>query len=54
MTTTITVDNTTYTKKEAIVTAKQIYEQTGTSVEVCNILGDPILYITKSGKIIEY
>ncbi len=51
---TITVDNTTYTKKKAIIEANQIHEQTGVAVEVCNILGDPILYITKSGRIIEY
>ena len=50
----ITVNNTTMTKKKAIMNAKQVNEQTGTSVEICNMLGDTILYITKSGRIIEY
>ena len=50
----ITVNNTTTTKDKAIMNAKQVNEQTGTSVEVCNMLGDTILYITKSGRIIEY
>ena len=50
----ITVNNTTMTKEKSIMNAKQINEQTGASVEVCNMLGDTILYITKSGRIIEY
>ena len=50
----ITVNNTTITKEKAIMNAKQVNEQTGTSVEVCNMLGDTILYITKNGRIIEY
>ena len=41
-------------KEKAIMNAKQVNEQTGVSVEVCNMLGDTILYITKSGRIIEY
>ena len=50
----ITVNNTTMTKEKAIMNAKQVNEQTGSSVEVCNMLGDTIIYITKSGRIIEY
>lgn len=50
----ITVNNKTMTKEKAIMNEKQVNEQTGTSVEVCNMLGDTILYITKSGRIIEY
>ena len=50
----ITVNQTTTTKEKAIMNAKQVNEQTGVSVEVCNMLGDTILYITKSGRIIEY
>ena len=50
----ITVNNTTMTREKAIMNAKQINEQTGLSVEVCDMLGDTILYITKSGRIIEY
>ena len=50
----ITVNNTTMTKEKAIMNAKQVNEQTGTSVEVCNMLGGTILYITKNGRIIEY
>ena len=42
------------TKEKAIMNAKQVNEQTGVYVEVCNMLGDTILYITKSGRIIEY
>ena len=50
----ITVNNSTMTTEKAIMNAKQVKEQTGVSVEVCNMLGDTILYITKSGRIIEY
>ena len=50
----ITVNNTTMTKEKAIMNARQVNEQTGAAVEVCNMLGDTILYITKSGIIIEY
>ena len=50
----ITVNNTTMTEEKAIMNAKQVNEQTGVSVEVCNMLGDTILYITKVGRIIEY
>ena len=50
----ITINNTTMTKEKAIMNAKQVNEQTGVSVDVCNMLGDTILYITKSGIIIEY
>lgn len=50
----ITVNNSTTTKEKAIRNEKQINEQTEVSVEVCNMLGDTILYITKSGRIIEY
>ena len=50
----ITVNNSTMTKEKAIMNANQVNEQTGASVEVCNMLGDTILYITKTGRIIEY
>ena len=50
----ITVNNTTMTKEKAIMNAKQVNEQTGVPVEVCNMLGDTILYITENGRIIEY
>ena len=50
----ITVNNTTMTKEKAIMNAKQVNEQTGISDEVCNMLGDKIIYITKKGRIIEY
>ena len=50
----ITVNNTTITKEKAIMNAKKVNEQTGVPVEVCNMLGGTILYITKSGRIIEY
>ena len=50
----ITVNNTTMTKEKAIMNAKQVNEQTGVTVEVCNLLGDKILYITKSGRSNEY
>ena len=46
--------NITMTKEKAIMNAKKVNEQTGVSVEVCNMLGDTILYITKNGRIIEY
>ena len=42
------------TKEKAIMNAKQVNEQTGVSVEICNMLGDTIFYITKNGRIIEY
>ena len=48
----ITVNNSTMTKEKAIMNAKKVNEQTGESVEVCNMLGDTVLYITKSGRII--
>ena len=41
-------------KGKAIMNAKQVNEQTGVSVEICNMLGDTIFYITKNGRIIEY
>ena len=50
----ITVNNTTITKEKAIMNAKKVTEQTGVPVEVCNMLGDTILYITKNGRILEY
>ena len=50
----ITVNNTTMTKEKAIMNAKKVNEQTGVSVEVCNMLGKTIFYITKNGRIIEY
>lgn len=50
----ITVDNTTMTKERAIKTAIEVNDQTGIEVEVCNILGDPIIYIKKDGTIITY
>lgn len=50
----ITVNNSTITKEKAIMNAKQVNEQIGVSVEICNMLGDTIFYITKNGRIIEY
>ena len=50
----ITVNNTTMTKEKAIMNAKQVNEQTGTYIEVWNMLDDTNLYITKNGRIIEY
>ena len=50
----ITVNNSTITQEKAIMNAKQVNEQTGAPVEVCNMLGDTIHYITKNGRIIEY
>ena len=50
----ITVNNTTMTQETAIMNASQVTAQTAVSLEVCNMLGDTIFYITKDGRIIEY
>ena len=50
----ITVDNTTMTKEMAIKNAVEVNDQTGIEVEVCNILGDPIIYVKEDGTIITY
>ena len=41
----ITIDNGTITKKKAIEIAKQYNRETGKSVEVCNMVGDTVLYL---------
>lgn len=50
----ITVNNITMTKEKAIKTAIEVNDQTGIEVEVCNILGDPIIYVKEDGMIIKY
>lgn len=50
---TITVNNGTMTMQKAMKEAREVHEQTGTPVEVCNMLGDPIAYFVK-GKCIKY
>lgn len=50
----ITVNNTTMTETRAIAEAIEINDQTGVAVEVCNMIGDTIVYVTKAGKIIRY
>ena len=37
-------------REKAIAKAREFYELTGTPVEACNVLGDPIIYITETGK----
>lgn len=41
----ITVNNITMTEEMAIKNAHEIYDQTGEPVEVCNSLGDTVLYL---------
>lgn len=41
----ITINNGTMTKKRAIEIAKQYHKETGKPVEVCNIIGDTVLYL---------
>ena len=41
----ITIDNGTITRKKAIEIAKQYNKETGKSVEVCNMVGDTVLYL---------
>ena len=41
----ITIDNGIITKKKAIEIAKQYNKETGRSVEVCNMVGDTVLYL---------
>lgn len=50
----ITVNNITVTKDKAIQGAREIFDTTGTPVEVCDTLGGTIMYITKEGKEIFY
>lgn len=44
---TITIDNTTITKKRAIEEAKEYNDQTGLDVIVCNMIGDVVFSIRK-------
>lgn len=41
----ITIDNGTMTRKKAIEIAKQYNKETRKSVEVCNMVGDTVLYL---------
>lgn len=41
----ITINNGTMTKKRAIEIAKQYHKETGKPVEVCNTIGDTVLYL---------
>lgn len=41
----ITINNGTMTRKKAIEIAKQYNKETGKSVEVCNMVGDTVLYL---------
>lgn len=50
----ITVNNISTTEDMALENAKQIFDQTGSSVEICNTLGDTMYYINKAGKVICY
>ncbi len=43
----ITINNGTVAKKQAIKEAKEYNEKTGNAVEVCNMIGDTILYLKK-------
>ena len=49
----IIVDYTTMTENKASRTAKEINDQTGTPVEICNTVGN-ILYYISDGKITAY
>ena len=46
----IRVNNTTMKEQQAIKEAREIYDQTGESVEVCSALGDTIFWIREDGK----
>lgn len=41
----IIIDNGMMTKKKAIEIAKQYYKETGKPIEVCNMIGDTVLYL---------
>lgn len=41
----IIIDNGIVTKKKAVEIAKQYHEETGKQVEVCNMVGDTVLYL---------
>ena len=43
----ITINNGTVTEKQAIKEAKEYNEKTGNAVEVCNMIGDTVLYLRK-------
>lgn len=51
---TITINNGTVTKESALRDAREINDQTGEAVEVCNMLGDTVAYITSKGRMITY
>lgn len=50
----ITINNGTVTKESALKDAREINDQTGEAVEVCNMLGDTVAYITSKGRMITY
>lgn len=50
----ITINNGSMTEEKAIKEAMEVYDQTGEPVEICNMLGDPVLFITGSGQVIKY
>ena len=50
----ITINNITVTRESALKDALEVNDQTGLDVEVCDILGEPIVYITTEGRVITY
>lgn len=48
----ITINNNTITKENAIKEARKFHKETGKKVEVCNMLGDTILYISNGKEFI--
>nr|DAF59900.1 MAG TPA: hypothetical protein [Siphoviridae sp. ctwDi18] len=50
----ITINNGTVTKESALMDAREINDQTGEAVEVSNMLGDTVAYITSKGRMITY
>ncbi len=50
----ITINNASITTEKAIKEAEKFYKETGKPVEVSNMLGDAVFYITKEGKKIKY
>lgn len=54
MTVRIKIDNNSISEEQAKADAMEIFDQTGEPVEVCRMLGDPVLYITKEGQVILY
>lgn len=43
----IIIDNVVMTEKKAVEIAKQYNKETGKPVEVCNMIGDTVLYLKK-------